>query len=255
MRQELKDVSFLIALKVDSQDRIDNLDITINYLLHHFDVEIIISEQGPSPILKDRYISCKYIHEKNDEFFNRQKGVNIAAKQSNKRFIAHYDADIILTPAQITKSIETLRSEDVNFILPYNGYFYDVPKQFHNKIKETKSLSEVDINKCTLFTTRGVGGVVLFDRELFWKNGGANENFKGLGYEDNEIFDRFRILKAKMARLDQPLFHLNHVRKETSYNHNPYVNDNANEYRRIVNMSKEELVKEISTWRWINDKS
>ena len=41
-KTDLTDVSFLIALKIDSKDRINNLDITIEYLQHHFDTEIII---------------------------------------------------------------------------------------------------------------------------------------------------------------------------------------------------------------------
>lgn len=252
MKTNLNDVSFLIALKVDSEDRIQNLDLTISYLTHFFDTEIIICEQGPKPILKNRYDNCRYIFHEIDEFFNRQKGVNIAARQSNKPFIAHYDADILLEPEQIVKTIEALRSKEVELVLPYDGYFYDVPKRFHSHIAETMSFRGFTTRDCELFTVRGVGGVVFFDREVFWKNGGANENFKGLGYEDNEIFDRFRILKTKMARVNKPLFHLNHVRKETSYNYNPFVKDNEREYVRIVSMSYEQLKNEISTWPWTN---
>ena len=254
MRTKLDDISFLIALKVDSEDRIKNLDLTISYLTHYFDVEIILCEQGPTPVLENRYANCKYVFHQIDEFFNRQKGVNIAAKHSNKPYIAHYDADILLEPEQIIKSIEALRSKEVELILPYNGYFYDVPKHFHQHILDTKTLTGFTTNDCELFTVRGVGGVVLFNKEIFWKNGGANENFKGLGYEDNEIFDRFRILNTKMARINKPLFHLNHVRKETSYNYNPFVKDNEKEYVRIASMSYEQLKSEISTWSWSNDR-
>ena len=252
MKNDLSDVSFLIALKVDSNDRVNNLDITIDYLNHYFDTEIIICEQGPVPVLENRYSSCKYVFHQIDEFFNRQKGVNIAARHSTKPFIAHYDADILLEPEQITKTVDALRSKEVEFVLPYNGHFYDVPKQFHAQIADTKTLTGFTVNDCELFTVRGVGGVVFFDRNVFWKNGGANENFKGLGYEDNEIFDRFRILKTKMARINKPLFHLNHVRKETSYNYNPFVKDNEREYVRVVSMSYEELKNEISNWTWTN---
>lgn len=249
MKIDLTDCSFLIALKVDSQDRIDNLDITVNYLQHHFDTEIIISEQGPVPVLEKRY-NCKYVFTQNDEFFNRQKGVNIAARNSNNPIILHYDADIILSPLQIELAIRSIRNKELELVYPYDGYFYDVPKHFHKRIRDEQSIGWINTNDCVLFTKRSVGGVVCFDKHTFWKHGGANENFKGLGYEDNEIFDRFKNRKTKMGRVTCPLFHLNHERKDTSYNFNPYVDHNRDEYVRIRDMDSEQLEKEINSWSW-----
>ena len=250
MKVDLTDTSFLIALKIDSQDRINNLDLVIDYLKHHFDTEIIISEQGPRPLLKDRY-RCTYVFTEVDEFFNRQRGVNIAARHSNKPIIAHYDADIVLTPAQILKAVEAIRSKELELVIPYNGEFYDIPKQYHAEIKQTKSTSSINLNNCIPWSKNSVGGAVFFNRDIFWKNGGANENFKGLGYEDNEIFDRFRILKTKMGRVTNPLLHLNHVKKETAYDFNPYVQQNADEYVRISRMTYDQLQDEISNWGWL----
>ena len=101
-----------------------------------------------------------------------------------------------------------------------------------------------------MFSPRSVGGVVFFNREIFWQCGGANENFKGLGYEDDEIFERFKKLKTKMGRINKPLFHLTHERKETAYDHNPFVKANGDEFLRIQNMTREQLLNEIETWEW-----
>ena len=248
-KTDLTDVSFLIALKIDSKDRINNLDITIEYLQHHFDTEIIISEQSKESHIKGRY-DCKHIYTEVDEFFNRQKGVNIAAKQSTKPIIAHYDADVILTPQQIIKAVETIRDGTLELASPYNGHFYDVPKLFHKEIAASHSTDCIDISQCNMFSPRSVGGVVFFNREIFWQCGGANENFKGLGYEDDEIFERFKKLKTKMGRINKPLFHLTHERKETAYDHNPFVKANGDEFLRIQNMTREQLLNEIETWEW-----
>jgi hypothetical protein len=250
-KTDLTDVSFLIALKIDSKDRIDNLDITIEYLQHHFDTEIIISEQSKKSLIKGRY-NCKHIFTEVDEFFNRQRGVNIAASQSTKPIIAHYDADVILTPQQIVKAVEAIRSGTLELASPYNGYFYDVPKLFHKEIADSHSIDCIDISQCKMFSPRSVGGVVFFNREVFWQCGGANENFKGLGYEDDEIFERFKKLKIKMGRVTKPLFHLTHVRTETAYDHNPFVNANRDEFTRIQNMTQEQLEQEIKQWKWVN---
>ena len=250
-KADLTDVSFLIALKIDSKDRIDNLDITIDYLQHHFDTEIIISEQSKESHIAGRY-DCKHTFTEVDEFFNRQKGVNIAARQSDKPIIAHYDADVILTPQQIIKAVDAIRDGTLELASPYNGHFYDVPKTFHKEITSSRSIDCIDISQCKMFSPRSVGGVVFFDREVFWRCGGANENFKGLGYEDDEIFERFRKLKVKMGRITKPLFHLTHERKETAYDNNPYVNANRDEFLRIQNMTQDQLEQEIKQWKWVN---
>lgn len=245
-------LTILIAAKLDSEDRKANLDITLTYLKHHFNVPIILSEQDSTPRLSDICAKHGVIYEfyETTEFFNRQRGVNICARKASTPVIAHYDADILLRPGQISRATDEIIRNDSQLVYPYNGQFYDVPKEFHGKINEQRSLDPVNITQCTLFNPHSVGGVVFFSREHYWLCGGANENFRGLGYEDNEIFERFRKLETKMARLEWPLFHLTHERKDTSFNHNPHLELNKQEYFRIANMSREELETEITTWEW-----
>jgi hypothetical protein len=50
--------------------------------------------------------------------------------------------------------------------------------------------------------------------------------------------------------LGVPIFHLNHARKETSYNHNPHGRHNEIEFSRIDKMGKIEILEEIKKWKW-----
>ena len=51
---DLKDkLTFLIAAKVDHEDRLRNIRTTLSYLRHHFNANIIISEQDTSSKLHD----------------------------------------------------------------------------------------------------------------------------------------------------------------------------------------------------------
>jgi predicted glycosyltransferase involved in capsule biosynthesis len=247
--ENIKDVTFLIALKVDSTDRLNNLDITMQYLQSHFDANIVICEQDTVPHLKGKY-NCDYVFFETADFFNRQRGVNLAAKQANTPVIIHYDADILLAPYQILTARHVLLTKQADFIYPYFGEFYDVPKKFHQQIKDTNKLDHIVINECTLFNAHSVGGAVAFRSEVFWEGGGANENFKGLGYEDNEIFTRFCKLGYQPGRCTGPLFHLTHERKDTSFNYNPHIEDNKREFFRIERFTKEQLIEEIKTWSW-----
>ena len=244
-------LSFLIPLQIDSIDRLINLKISTNYIKHHYpDSEIIISELDTESKIGSTFINCTHIFSKTNDFFNKQKAFNIAAKNSTKDIIALYDADVIADINAINKSIDMLNSDTVDIVWPYNGKFYDVPKQLHSVIEKDKSIKNIQLNFCTLFSAQSVGGAVFLKKHVFFEGGGGNENFKGAGWEDNEIYDRFTRLGYRRAKLDTYLLHLNHERKDTSYNYNPYGKENQNEYVRIRDMNKEELLKEISTWHW-----
>lgn len=247
------EISFLIALKIDSRDRLNNLEITLNYLKHYFpNSEVILSEFDIESKIPD-YIVKNVIHifTKTNEFFNRQKAVNIAARHASKDIIALYDADVLIIPESIEKTCNLLQNKRYDIIWPYDGRFYDVPKKYHKMIDETKKLDVVDLDECTLFNSSSVGGVVFFNKSIFWQGGAANENFKGLGWEDNELYERFTKLGYIRGRMGTYLLHLNHTRKETSYNYNPYGQHNQSEYLRINAMTVNQLLVEITKWEWV----
>ena len=251
--ENLKDkLTFLIAAKVDHEDRLRNLRTTLSYLRHHFDADIIISEQDTSSKLLDmcKAFKCRHIFVETDEFFNRQRGVNLAAKAATTPVIAHYDADILLRPEQIVGATEAIINGQAQLVYPYDGHFYDVPEKYFDIINETKDLTKVDLDECILFNPCSFGGVVLFDREHYWKCGGANEHFKSVGYEDNEINARFKKLGTKIMRTQWPLWHLTHWRGESSFNHNPHIEHNKSIYAQVLQMTPEQLINYVNGFDW-----
>jgi len=245
-------LTFLIAAKVEHEDRLRNIRATLSYLRHHFDADIIISEQDTSSKLHDmcKAFHCRHIYKETDEFFNRQRGVNMAAREATTPVIAHYDADILLRPQQIVGATEAIIGGQAQMVYPYDGRFYDVPVKFFDVINETKDLTKVNLEECELFNPHSVGGVVMFDREHYWKCGGANESFKSVGYEDNEINTRFKKYDTKIMRTQWPLWHLTHARGETSFNFNPHIELNRNLYMEIERMTPEQLKAHVETWTW-----
>lgn len=241
------DLDIIFSIKIDSDDRLNNLDNVIGYLQKHLDCNITIVEQDKTPKIKNRY-SCNYIFCEIDEFFNKFRGLNIGVKNTSSKVIAHYDADVIIDPKQLIGSYKLIYNDKYEVVYPYDGMFYDVPKKYHNNID---SLSSISTEEYTLFNTKSVGGVVMFNRNTFIECGGGNENFKGLGYDDDEIFTRFTKLKKTLARVEGPLYHLNHIRYETAYDNNPYINLNIQEFSRINAMSYEDLKTEINNWNFI----
>ena len=243
-------ISFLIALQIDSEDRISNLKISTENIINYFpNSEIIISEIDSESKLPQEFKTYKHIFTKDSSFFSKTRAYNIACKNSINDIICLYDADIILKNNVIEKCYNILSNENIDIIYPYNGYFYDIPKNYHNDILNEKNLNFVDIKKCRLLSDRSCGGAVFFKKKVFIDGGKANENIK-IGYEDNEFFERFKKLGYAIARLNCPIFHLTHVRKETSFDFNPYKHIFEKEFYRICNLSKENLIKEIKNWKY-----
>lgn len=247
----MKDISFIIGLKIDSEDRLNNLKISVDNLRYNFPhAEIIIAELDEVSKIDMVLSGVNHIFVKTSDFFNRQKAVNYGVSASKRKVVVHYDADIILNKKTIERCYNLIVNDEIDVIYPHNGYFYDIPKQYHKKINEDKNLDSINVEQCKLLNTQNVGGAVFFNREIYWKGGGASEKFLGVGYEDNEIFERFTKLKYRIGKINTPIFHLTHERKETSFEHNPYDGQNRNEFLKIRKMSFEELSEEIKNWNY-----
>lgn len=247
----MNSVSFLIALQVDSQDRLDNLNITIPYIQHYFpESEIILSEIDKESKITNNYQNCLHIFTESSEFFSKTKAYNIAAKKAKNDIICLYDVDIVLSKETLDKGIQIIKNNVTQILYPYNGYCYDVPKQYHQAISRDKNINSININECRLMSKISIGGITFFKKEVFEGGGGANENIS-IGYEDNEMFERFKKLGYSIGRINTPLFHLTHSRKETSFDYNPNKQLYLEEYLRILNMSKKDLQKEIKSWNHV----
>lgn len=243
-------ISFLIALQIDSEDRLSNLKISTENIIHHFpNSEIIISEIDSESKLPEEFKKFKHIFTRDSNFFSKTRAYNIACKNSVNDIICLYDADIVLKNSVVDKCVDILCNKNQDVVYPYNGYFYDIPKNYHRSILNEKNLDCVNLSDCKLLSDRSVGGAVFFKKNIFIEGGGANENIK-IGYEDNEFFERFKKLGYAIARLNCPIFHLTHIRKETSFDYNPHKEIFQKEFYRICNLSKENLLKEIKTWKY-----
>jgi hypothetical protein len=250
----LKDkLTIIIPVQIDHEDRLRNINVTLEYIRHHHsDVEIIISEQDTSSKLADvcKKFNCKHIFAETDSFFNKMKLVNTAVREVTTPAFALYDADVIMRPEQLVGATAAITSGQAQMVYPYDGNFYDVPEKLFDHIKETNDLTKIDLNDCILFNSNSVGGCVMFDRKHYWKCGGSNENFRSVGYDDPEMYERFKKLDTKIMRTECPIWHLTHFRGETSFNYNPHLEHNRTICMKSHQMTKEQLIEYINTFTW-----
>jgi predicted glycosyltransferase involved in capsule biosynthesis len=254
---DLKNVTFLIPVRVDQPERLRNLNILIRYLRKYFDTNILVGEAGEKPfnngeIRTNNLDGYTFIKEDSD-YFNRMKVVNVLADLAKTKIIVIQDTDVLLYPEQYMDATKKILEEGYGLVYPYNGNFYNVPDPYIWTISDSLAVTSVDPASCNNMRPEGdsIGGILFWDKAKFLEIGGCNEKFISWGYDDNEIYDRAYKLGVKIGRCEKGLFHLNHKPGLNSLNGNhPYYKSNEEMWLKIKNMTREELIVYTTGGNW-----
>ena len=248
---DLSDITFNIPVKYDTDDRIENLKVIVDYLNKHFITNIIVMERDREPKFDFIKEKCQYVFEKTDEIMLRRTYcLNKMCLLSKTPYISNYDTDVLFQIKDYTDTLELLKN-GVEMVYPYNGKFLECNrKQFFKSIKESLSVDCVVSQKLPYLHPNSLGGAVFWNKESFIKIGMENEKFISWGWEDNERYERAKKFDLKIERTSGNLYHLEHRRLIDSSPKNPFINKNKQEFNRIKNMNKEQLIEEIKKWEW-----
>jgi hypothetical protein len=142
---DLKDVTFLIPLRLDSIERIENLQLVVHFLTRHFDTHIHIVEAAKfnNEILRKilpEEVQIKFM-EDFDPVFHRTYYINIMAQGAFTPYCAIWDADVITDCAQLHESVQILRAGHADFVYPYTDLFLDVPEIIKEHYREAVDMS------------------------------------------------------------------------------------------------------------------
>ncbi|WP_316789498.1 galactosyltransferase-related protein [Pedobacter frigoris] len=258
-RIDLTDVSFLIPVRIDSKERLENVYIITQYLHTHFNTNIILMEGDDVSKIDLELISkrVRYVFIKDDHReFHRTKYNNKLIGLAKTPYIALYDADVVFPIPQIMESIALLRECNCDMVYPYDGGFVGVGllmKVMFSKLLDA-SLFESNQNKLNIGTKRSYGGCVFLNKEAYQKAGLENENLTSWGPDDIERWKRMLLLGYKIKRVPGNLYHLPHPRSLNSgYTSIQSRMKLTNEYLDICTMQKEELEKYVASWEWNSD--
>lgn len=215
LRVDLKDVTFLMSVKVDSQDRLDNIYAVTKYLCTHFKTKILLLEADKTPKLKRKMlhqdITYVFVKDKNLTL-DITKYNNFLINEAKTPYISIYHPDVILPVQQVVKSVMLLRNSGYSSILPYNGNCYEVDMLLKtifikilddkfliaNKNKQSKSLERID------------GDCIFFKKSIYIKTDCDDEKLECYETENTGCVKRVRPLGHETKRINGPLFHLYH---------------------------------------------
>lgn len=256
---DFSDFTFCIPIRIDSPQRLRNLECVINYYTRYTNANFIVVESDTERrLLNKEFLSnIQYEFIKDDNIiFHRTQILNRMLSTVGTKFAGIWDSDAIAPVEQICEALEYLRNNNsLAMAYPFDGKFWNISNYFVNLFYDSlniKLLSNYPQQKQLLYGYHSVGGAFIVNIEVYRKYGWENENFKGWGPEDSERFRRLEILGNTPVKINGDLYHLDHPRGVNSGNANEALSlSTRKEYAKVCSMEPEELKKYIETWSWI----
>jgi len=268
-RFDLDKTTFIIPLRIETEDRMRNIVTILIYLARNFSTKIIVKEVDKEsiyerevlPLLKQalepEMLACiHHIFEQSDEFtFHRTKILNDMLWMVDTPVVANYDSDILLPVESYINATNMISKgwvhpdveggKPVKVVYPYGFGTYQL--QCHVSDEHVTDFINSGFN-FEAFNGRlrewdaKYGFCQFFDTEEYKKLGGENENFIAYGYEDDERYYRFNLLSS-VARITEQVFHLEHGRTKNSWFNNPHCEDNKKLWEDLKVKGKKTLRK------------
>lgn len=158
-----------------------------------------------------------------ENYDERCKAYNKAAKESSADYIALADIDAIIPHEQMADAILRLDGGS-EMVYPYSHII-----NTHRYKDDTNDWPKGYYYGC----------MVLFNREKFLEFGGENENFVGYGWEDFERYYRAINYGLVTDRVEGNCYHMQHPRNMTK---NPYFKSNYNLMQAEKNKCNQNLI-------------
>jgi hypothetical protein len=273
------DCTAIIPIKIDSEQRLINIQTTVAFLLKFFDFKIIVKEVDESQkvFLGDNE-RLTYIFEKNtNDYFHRTKILNDMLLNVKTKYTINYDCDILLPQENCYKAL-TLLENGYDFVFPYKkGVFlgtwtfskddiaaiiqsentvwlYNTIKKF--ALAPTQPGLEIfkSLNLGTIYST---GSLQFFNTKSYIEGFGENEEFIDWGPEDQERLYRFFLLGYKVGWIDNGLVcHMNHPPSKSTNMSYFYNKRNHDLYNMITSTytSKNNLFEYMKSLNYVKER-
>lgn len=253
MKTELRDVTFILPIRIDSITRLENILVVIDFLYKYFKTEIIVLESSSynNMILKkmlNKNVRYFFVEDK-DSVFYRTKYLNFMTEKVNTPFLGIWDTDIIIDKNQILDSILQLRNDNADIAYPYDGKYLDTSSTIREYFIQKKQISLFKKNQSKMSLLYGeimFGGAIFVNVERYRYSGLENENFYGWGPEDAERYYRWKSLGYRIYRSKGNLYHLTHHRDiNGKYRSEQLARNMLNEVFDTIACSKDEILNKF----------
>lgn len=226
MKHNLKDVTFVYLFHADSVERLENLKMSTDYVVQHFETTVRVMEVAPysngitRQILK-RGVEYEFVQD-DDPVLYRTKYLNMMYRLVRTPYVAVFDCDVIAPFRQVLEAVESLRGGEVKLAFPYSKRFLDTTTILRKMYIDGGDIRILQRNASKMHEMNApnpCGGAFLCDVESYNKIGFENEDYYGWGLEDGDRYVRFRRNGMEIKEVEGILFHLSHPRGMNSNFH------------------------------------
>lgn len=262
MKIDLKDATFIIPIRIETDDRLRNIITSLCYILSNFDTNIIVKEVDNQSIFSEQAlpqikefcgdISCiNHIFEKSDSLeFHRQKILNDMIMLAKTKIIVNYDCDILLPLTSYVFAYNSILKGSSDVMYPYGDGIYQKQIFADDNLVSEFLNNDFDfsiLEKKSKDYDAKYGFCQFFNRDVYIEGGMENENFIAYAPEDVERFHRFVNLGYAVHRIGEKVYHLEHKRTPNSWFNNPHMQKNNEEWEKVKSMQPQELKNYITS--------
>ena len=270
MKHDLKEATFIIPVRIESEDRMRNVLTSIVFLLENFDTNIIIKEVDTTSVFKEDILpqlnefyddlsSLKHVFEKSDDpVFYRMHILNEMLAMTTTKVVVNCDCDILLPIESYLESYRMIMDGEADVVYPYGNGNWQKQVFANDELVSEFLNSDCDFSilesKSNIWSS-DFGWIQFFDRDIYFEGGMENENFRGSSPEDKERYFRFTTLGYRVARIDNFIYHLEHSRGNNSWpvsaQGNPYMRENIQLWESLQKMNIDQLKTYYSNQKYL----
>ena len=126
-----------------------------------------------------------------------------------------------------------------------------IPKECYDELATSYDLNTVKDKTTAPHALPPPGGCFFINKAKFIKAGMENENMIAYGPEDQERLLRVTKLGYRVARLPGILYHMDHLKVDSSAEKHDFSEQNKKEFQRIQTLNLVQLQYYVGTWSWI----
>ena len=260
MKYDLNDTTFIIPLRIESEDRMRNVITSLCYLLYNFDTNIIVKEGDTSSLFSHHVLPqvkeflevdtipnlLHYFEDTSASEFHRTRYLNEMTSMATTKVVVNYDCDIILPLETYIKAQGMIIDGPSDVVYPYGFGNYARMAQVDDEVVSeflTQGFSIDLLESKSVANIARFGFCQFFDREVYISGGGENEDFIAYAPEDEERAFRFDALGYQVDRINEVIYHLEHSRTPNSWFNNPHMKNNFMLWEKIQKMNRQELIE------------
>lgn len=217
--RDYSDLTVAIPVRIEGDERRRNLAAVLENLSQYDGLRVIVLEADDTPKLRRTpYAEVVFVEDRTPLFY-RTKYINQLCRMCRTPYIGVWDTDVVVPRPQFDEALELLRDQKADMVYPYDGRFYNVSGRALEAYFEQRNEEQLHLltqSTIPVWGRHSCGGAFLADRSAYVAAGGENEAFRGWGPEDLERYKRWEIQGYRVARVQGPIFHLDHPRGPNS---------------------------------------